>query len=83
MSSAKVSEATEREEPVEEKEAEKKEEDPKVHAARLGMYGPITREVRPWQPERLLCERFGVKDPDPDVHFDRQKSRQPAVQLRV
>lgn len=53
-----------------EKEEEKQAEDPKVHAARLGMYGPMTREVKPWQPTRLLCKRFGVKDPNPDVHFD-------------
>jgi G patch domain-containing protein 1 len=49
------------------KEAEKKaEEDPKVHAARVGMYGPLTREVKPWQPAKLLCKRFGVKDPNPE-----------------
>lgn len=52
------------------KEEAVKEEDPKVHAARLGMYGPMTREVKPWQPARLLCKRFGVKDPNPDIHFD-------------
>ncbi|KAH0836806.1 hypothetical protein J3R83DRAFT_8571 [Lanmaoa asiatica] len=51
-------------------EEEKKEEEPKVHAARLGMYGPMTREVKSWQPARLLCKRFGVKDPDPEIHFD-------------
>ena len=50
-------------------EEEKKEEEPKVHAARLGMYGPMTREVKPWQPARLLCKRFGVKDPNPDMHY--------------
>ncbi|KAG0694131.1 hypothetical protein DFH29DRAFT_961354 [Suillus ampliporus] len=47
-----------------------KEEDPKVHAARLGMYGAITREVRPWQPARLLCKRFGVKEPDLEIPVD-------------
>ncbi|KAI9464648.1 hypothetical protein HD554DRAFT_1242042 [Boletus coccyginus] len=57
-------------EPVAEEEKEKKEEEPKVHAARMGMYGPMTREVKPWQPARLLCKRFGVKDPNPEVHFD-------------
>ncbi|KAL4062541.1 hypothetical protein J3A83DRAFT_4381712 [Scleroderma citrinum] len=49
---------------------EVKEEDPKVHAARLGMYGAMTREVKPWQPARLLCKRFGVKDPNPDMQYD-------------
>ncbi|KAF4569550.1 hypothetical protein EYR36_009345 [Pleurotus pulmonarius] len=56
-------------EEIEAKEAEAKklaEEkvSPKVHAARLGMYGPLTRDVKPWVPARLLCKRFGVKDPE-------------------
>ncbi|KAL0953926.1 hypothetical protein HGRIS_005091 [Hohenbuehelia grisea] len=38
---------------------------PKVHAAKMGMFGPLTRESTPWQPARLLCKRFGVKDPNP------------------
>ncbi|KAG7445117.1 DUF1604-domain-containing protein [Guyanagaster necrorhizus] len=51
----------------EEEERKQKEENvsPKVHAARMGMYGPMTREMKPWQPARLLCKRFGVKDPNP------------------
>ena len=56
--------------PNAEEQEEKKEEEPKVHAARLGMYGPMTREVKAWQPARLLCKRFGVKDPNPEIHFD-------------
>ncbi|KDQ26505.1 hypothetical protein PLEOSDRAFT_1057061 [Pleurotus ostreatus PC15] len=56
-------------EEIEAKEAEAKklaEEkvSPKVHAARLGMYGPLTRDVKPWVPAKLLCKRFGVKDPE-------------------
>ncbi|CDO68796.1 hypothetical protein BN946_scf184805.g5 [Trametes cinnabarina] len=47
--------------------AEEKEEDPKMAAVRLGMYGPLTREVQPWQPARLLCKRFGVKEPEVDM----------------
>jgi G patch domain-containing protein 1 len=42
------------------------EETPKAHAARLGMYGAMTREVEPWIPAKLLCKRFGVKEPEPD-----------------
>jgi G patch domain-containing protein 1 len=42
----------------------------KANAARTGMYGMLTREVVPWQPSRLLCKRFGVKDPNPDVTTD-------------
>ncbi|EMD39102.1 hypothetical protein CERSUDRAFT_104368 [Gelatoporia subvermispora B] len=49
------------------KEEVKEEEDPKMGAVRLGMYGPMTREVQPWQPARLLCKRFGVKDPEVDM----------------
>jgi G patch domain-containing protein 1 len=47
-------------------ELDKKEDSPKTQAARLGMYGPLTREVKLWQPARLLCKRFGVKDPNPE-----------------
>lgn len=43
---------------------EKKELEPKMAAVRLGMYGPLTREITPWQPARLLCKRFGVKEPE-------------------
>ncbi|KAG2033820.1 hypothetical protein BDR03DRAFT_966558 [Suillus americanus] len=49
---------------------EVKEKAPKVHAARLGMYGVMTREVCTWQPARLLCERFGVKDSVLEVLVD-------------
>jgi G patch domain-containing protein 1 len=42
----------------------------KANAARAGMYGMLTREVVPWQPSRLLCKRFGVKDPNPDITTD-------------
>lgn len=47
-----------------------KEESPKEHAARLGMYGPLTREVQNWMPAKLLCKRFGVKDPHPEGIID-------------
>ncbi|OSD05393.1 hypothetical protein PYCCODRAFT_1362247 [Trametes coccinea BRFM310] len=47
--------------------AEEKEEDPKMGAVRLGMYGPLTREVQPWQPAKLLCKRFGVREPEVDM----------------
>ncbi|KAF5316646.1 hypothetical protein D9619_006245 [Psilocybe cf. subviscida] len=53
---------------IEAKEAERlKEEEekisPKAHAAKMGMYGPLTREKKPWQPAKLLCKRFNVKEP--------------------
>ncbi|KAF8273088.1 hypothetical protein EI94DRAFT_1676992 [Lactarius quietus] len=57
-----------------EKEAPRREDEEvqssKAHAARTGMYGALTREITPWQPSRLLCKRFGVKDPNPDITTD-------------
>lgn len=44
------------------------EEDPRMTAIRAGMYGLLTREVTPWQPAKLLCRRFGVKDPEVDTN---------------
>lgn len=38
-------------------------EDPAVQAARLGMFGPLTRSVAEFFPTRLACKRFGVKAP--------------------
>ncbi|KAI0050988.1 hypothetical protein FA95DRAFT_1631093 [Auriscalpium vulgare] len=54
-------------------EAERREEvveGSKAHAVRMGMYGALTREAVPWQPARLLCKRFGVKDPNPEIKTD-------------
>ncbi|EIW75240.1 hypothetical protein CONPUDRAFT_147355 [Coniophora puteana RWD-64-598 SS2] len=61
---ANASASPDEDEPM--KEEEKKEEDPKVHAAKLGMYGPLTRTTRAWMPARLLCKRFGVREPELD-----------------
>ncbi|RDB18586.1 G patch domain-containing protein 1 [Hypsizygus marmoreus] len=49
---------------VEERKKEEESISPKAHAARMGMYGPLTRETTPWQPAKLLCKRFKVKDPE-------------------
>lgn len=38
-------------------------EDPATQAARLGMYGPLTRSTVPFSPTRLLCKRFNVPAP--------------------
>ncbi|KAK9366530.1 hypothetical protein V1509DRAFT_641645 [Lipomyces kononenkoae] len=35
-----------------------------VSAAKLGMYGPLTRRVSAWAPSSLLCKRFGVRVPN-------------------
>jgi G patch domain-containing protein 1 len=40
-----------------------KPEDPAEQAAKLGMYGPMTRSSGDWYPSRLLCKRFNVKPP--------------------
>ncbi|KAM5432427.1 hypothetical protein MferCBS31731_007442 [Microsporum ferrugineum] len=42
---------------------EAKPEDPTESAAKLGMYGPMTRLHRPFVPVRLLCKRFNVRVP--------------------
>ncbi|KAH9926919.1 uncharacterized protein B0H18DRAFT_875905 [Fomitopsis serialis] len=52
---------------ADEEQENKEDEDPRMGAVRMGMYGPLTREVNPWQPARLLCKRFGVKDPEVDM----------------
>ncbi|KAK0641243.1 hypothetical protein B0T16DRAFT_431118 [Cercophora newfieldiana] len=40
-----------------------KPKDPAEEAAKLGMYGPLTRSVADFYPTRLLCKRLGVKAP--------------------
>ena len=40
-----------------------KPEDPAEAAAKLGMFGPMTRSVQNFYPTRLLCKRFNVKPP--------------------
>jgi G patch domain-containing protein 1 len=46
-----------------------KPEDPAEQAAKLGMYGSMTRSSFPFHPSRLLCKRFNVKSP-PDIPHD-------------
>jgi G patch domain-containing protein 1 len=43
-----------------------KPEDPAEQAAKLGMYGAMTRTTFAFHPSRLLCKRFNVKPP-PDM----------------
>ncbi|EXJ58977.1 hypothetical protein A1O7_06408 [Cladophialophora yegresii CBS 114405] len=43
--------------------AKAKPEDPAEAAAKLGMFGPMTRSVSNFYPSRLLCKRFGVSMP--------------------
>lgn len=37
--------------------------DPAEEAAKIGMFGPMTRSTQPFYPSRLLCKRFNVKPP--------------------
>ena len=56
--------------PPETKGPEIKVEEPesaKTHAVKHGMYGVLTRETSVWVPARLLCKRFGVKEPEIEV----------------
>ncbi len=43
---------------------EPKPSDPAEDAAKLGMYGKMTRTVEDFYPTRLLCKRFNVKPPE-------------------
>lgn len=40
-----------------------KPEDPAEAAAKIGMFGPMTRSVIQFYPTRLVCKRFNVKPP--------------------
>ncbi|KAI6246453.1 G patch domain-containing protein 1 [Erysiphe necator] len=40
-----------------------KPEDPAEKAAKLSMYGALTRSYKDWYPSRLLCKRFNVHPP--------------------
>lgn len=46
----------------------KKPEDPAEQAAKMSMYGAMTRTSFPFHPSRLLCKRFNVKPP-PDMPY--------------
>ncbi|CAI7590690.1 unnamed protein product [Penicillium discolor] len=46
-----------------------KPDDPAVAAAKIGMFGPMTRSTIPFYPTRLLCKRFNVKPPE-NVQLD-------------
>ncbi|EON99838.1 putative g patch domain-containing protein 1 protein [Phaeoacremonium minimum UCRPA7] len=50
-----------------------KPSDPAEEAAKMGMYGEMTRSVKDFYPTRLLCKRFNVKPPahvQPDQSAD-------------
>jgi len=41
-----------------------KPEDPAEAAAKMGMFGPMTRSFSNFYPSRLVCKRFGLPPPD-------------------
>ncbi|KAI4134557.1 MAG: hypothetical protein LQ341_006010 [Variospora aurantia] len=45
------------------RKAQQKSVDPAEEAAKLGMYGPMTREIKEFYPTRLLCKRFNIRPP--------------------
>ncbi|KAF9890290.1 hypothetical protein FE257_006205 [Aspergillus nanangensis] len=56
-----------------------KPEDPADAAAKIGMFGPMTRSHLTFYPTRLLCKRFNVKPPshvqmDPGDHPERTEA---------
>ena len=36
-----------------------------MKAAKMGMYGKLTRAIHEWHPDKLLCKRFNIPDPYP------------------
>ena len=42
---------------------QEKPKDPAEEAAKVGMYGPMTREIKEFYPTRLLCKRFNIRPP--------------------
>lgn len=58
-----------------------KPEDPAVTAAKIGMFGAMTRSTVPFYPSRLLCKRFNVRPPahvqsDPGEQQQQQQQEQ-------
>lgn len=58
-----------------------KPEDPAEAAAKMGMYGHMTRSTHDWLPTRLLCKRFNVKPPahvQAEADVDATEAQRPA-----
>ena len=61
---------------------EPKESDPAEEAAKLGMFGPVTRSTQDFYPTRLLCKRFNVRPPThvaPDNGDETPRAKEPAA----
>ncbi|RCH99127.1 hypothetical protein CU097_000545, partial [Rhizopus azygosporus] len=48
-------------------EPEKKQPTQEAEAAAMKMFGALTRTVRPFYPSRLVCKRFNVPNPHPNI----------------
>jgi len=57
--------------------------DSAAEAARLGMFGPLTRSITNFSPTRLLCKRFNVAVPTYGVAGDAPREAQPSPLLSV
>ncbi|RGB34806.1 hypothetical protein C1646_760111 [Rhizophagus diaphanus] len=44
-------------------------------AARMNMFGPLTRTRTSFYPSRLLCKRFNVANPHPEYKYDNQSGK--------
>lgn len=53
-----------------------KPDDPATAAAKIGMFGQMTRSALSFYPARLLCKRFNVKPP---AHVQQDPGEQPAA----
>ena len=51
-------------------------EDPAFEAAKMNMYGRLTRTITDFYPTRLLCKRFNVKDPHPVPAGDEETTKE-------
>ena len=57
-----------------------KEEDPAEAAAKMSMYGPLTRSIVQFTPNRLLCKRFNVQYTGPtEGQEDAKSARAPTT----
>lgn len=47
-------------------------DDPVINAVRMGMFGALTRRTSDFCPNKLLCKRFGVRQPHPEGPSNRE-----------
>ncbi|KAI7904699.1 uncharacterized protein BX663DRAFT_503219 [Cokeromyces recurvatus] len=47
----------------------KKQLSQEAEAAAMNMFGNLTRTIKPFYPNRLVCKRFNIRNPHPDHEF--------------